>query len=177
MDADRPERSANQGIIKEAIANALDCARRAALLPATLLALALPVGMASAGVPQGVWLVDGKAAVQVYDCQGRLCARVRWLAAPRDPQGEPKRDRNNPDPTLRQRQLCGLTLIWDLHLTSPNRWEGGWFYDPESGKTYSVATELTSSDQLVTRFYEGISLVGETKTLSRTGPGTSDGWC
>ena len=178
MGADRFEGSANQGKIKKFARNAPTASSRAVVLLAALLALVLPGGMASAGVPQGVWVVDGRAAVQIYDCNGLLCGRLRWMDAPRDAKGEPKRDKNNPDPALRQRELCGLTLLWDLHPTGPDRWEGGWFYNPESGKTYKVMTEHTASDQLVARFYEGFTLVGETKTLHRTRPGPpSDGWC
>ena len=178
MRADWTEGSANHGQIKGLAGKACRAAERAAILVTMLLALILPCGMASAGAPQGVWVVDGKAAVQLYDCNGLLCGRLRWLESPHDPQGGPKRDKHNPDPALRQRELCGLTLIWDLHPAGPDRWEGGWFYNPESGKTYNVTTEHTSSDQIVARFYEGFTLVGETKTLSRTRLGTPDGgWC
>ena len=58
--------------------DAVSCAKRAALLLATLLALLGPGSMASAGVPQGVWMIDGKAALQIYDCNGLMCGRLRW---------------------------------------------------------------------------------------------------
>jgi hypothetical protein len=87
------------------------CVKRAILLLATILAFVGPGGMASAAVPQGVWMVDGKAALQIYDCNGLMCGRLRWLDEPRDVRGEPKHDKNNPDPALRQRALCGLTLF------------------------------------------------------------------
>jgi hypothetical protein len=48
--------------------DAVPRAKRTALLLATLLALVAPGSMASAAVPQGVWMVDGKAALQIYDC-------------------------------------------------------------------------------------------------------------
>lgn len=157
---------------------------KAAALITTLLALLVPCGMASAEgniasaqIPQGVWTVDGKAAVQLYDCNGLLCGRLRWLHESRDAQGQIKRDKSNPDPGLRQRELCGLTLIWNLHPTAPDRWEGGSFYDPNSGKTHSVSLERTPSDQIVARFYDGFKLVGETKILSRGQPAKSEGWC
>ena len=41
--------------------------KRAALLLTTLLALVGPGGAASAGVPQGVWMVDGRAALHAMD--------------------------------------------------------------------------------------------------------------
>ena len=133
--------------------------------------------MASARVPQGVWLIAGEAAVEIFDCNGLLCGRILWLQAPRDPQGQLKRDKRNPDPALRQRELCGLSVIRDLRSTGPGHWDEGQFYNPDSGKTYNVKVELTPSDALVARFYQGISLVGETKTLSRVRHGTSEGWC
>jgi hypothetical protein len=75
--------------------------------------------MASAEVPEGVWLIKGEAAVQIFDCNGLLCGRLLWLQTPYDPQGQLKRDKWNPDPALRQRELCGLILIWDLRSTWP----------------------------------------------------------
>ena len=132
---------------------------------------------ASAEVPEGVWLVNGEAAVQIFECNSLLCGRIRWLQAPRDSQGQVKRDTSNPDPALRQRELCGLTVIRDLRASGPNHWGDGWFYYPGSGKTYGIKMELTSSDALVARFYLGVSLVGETKTLRRVLHGTSEGWC
>src|SRR5260370_23379795 len=72
--------------------------KRAILLLTTLLALAGPSSVASAAVPQGVWMVDGKAALQIYDCNGLMCGRLRWLDTPRDARGEPNRDKNTPIP-------------------------------------------------------------------------------
>jgi uncharacterized protein (DUF2147 family) len=148
-----------------------------ALLLASTMAGIAPSHTASAEVPEGVWLVDGEAAVQLFDCNRLLCGRILWLQAPRDSQGQFKRDKRNPDPALRQRQLCGLTVIRDLRSSGPNHWDDGSFYYPDSGRTYNVKMELTSSDAVVARFYLGISLVGETKTLRRVVPGTSEGWC
>src|SRR5690349_1133758 len=60
---------------------------RAAVLLAALIVLAVPCTRASAAVPAGVWLIEGKAAVQIFDCSGQLCGRILWLLTPRDPQG------------------------------------------------------------------------------------------
>lgn len=130
-----------------------------------------------AGAPQGVWLIDGEAAVQIFDCEGMLCGRVLFLEIPHDSQGELKRDKKNPDPVLRERELCGLSVIWDLHSSGLDNWEGGRFYNPDSGQTYDVKMKLISSDTLEARFYQGASFLGQTKTLSRIARGTSKGWC
>ena len=90
--------------------------------------------IASAEVPEGVWLIKGEAAVQIFGCNGLLCGRILWLQAPNNSQGQLKRDKRNPDPALRQRELCGLTVIRDLRSTAPNRWDEGWFYYPDGGR-------------------------------------------
>ena len=152
-------------------------AGRAALLVGALISLAVPRTPARAAVPEGVWLIDGKAAVQIFDCGGLLCGRILWLHVPRDPQGQLNRDRNNPDPAVRQRPLCGLTILWGLRPTGPGHWGEGSFYNPDDGKTYDVSAELRSADLLVARIYLGMPFFGETKTLLRVPHGTSDGWC
>lgn len=151
--------------------------KKLVLLLASVMAGIAHARAASAETPEGVWLVNGEAAVQIFECDSLLCGRIRWLQVPRDSQGQPKRDTRNPDPALRQRDLCGLTVIRDLRSSGPNRWDDGWFYYPDSGKTYNIKMELASSGALVARFYLGTSLVGESKTLRRVVQGTSDGWC
>ena len=149
----------------------------AGLLMAALVSLVVPCTLAWAAVPGGVWLIDGKAAVQIYDCSGLLCGRILWQQTSRNPQGQLNRDENNPDPALRQRRLCGLTVLWGLRSAGPDRWEGGWFYNPEDGATYNVSAELRSANLIVARIYSGIPLFGQTKTLLRVPHGTSEGWC
>ncbi|MGL4967049.1 MAG: DUF2147 domain-containing protein [Inquilinus sp.] len=150
---------------------------RAALLIAGIACLAVPRTTAWAVALQGVWLIDGKAAVQMFDCEGLLCGRILWLQIPRDPQDQMVRDKNNPEPALRQRQLCGLTIISGMRPTGSDRWEGGSFHNPDDGKTYGVSAELKSADVLIARIYAGIPALGETKTLQRVPHCTSEGWC
>jgi uncharacterized protein (DUF2147 family) len=152
---------------------------RATLLLAAVICLAVPSPRttAAAAAPQGVWLIDTKAAVQIFSCGELLCGRVLWLQSPRNPEGQLDHDKNNPEPALRQRQLCGLTIFWGLHPTGSNRWGGGWFYNPDDGKTYRVSAEFRSADLIVARVYLGAPLFGQTKFLHRVPHGTSEGWC
>lgn len=151
--------------------------KRLVLLLACTVAGIAQTHQASAEVPKGVWLIKGEAAVEIFECNNLLCGRILWLEAPRDSLGQLKRDKKNPNSALRQRELCGLIVLWGLRSTTPNRWDDGWFYYPDSGRTYNAKLELTSSDALVAHFYLGTSVVGETKTLSRVLHGTSEGWC
>src|SRR3954468_19340085 len=89
------------------------------------MSVSLPRALASVGTPQGVWLVDNEVAIQVFDCSNLLCGRVLWLSIPRDPQGRLVLDKKNPEPALRQRSLCGLTIFWGLRPDGPDRWTDG----------------------------------------------------
>lgn len=150
---------------------------RLALLLAVLLLVASPWTIARAAILDSVWLMDGKVAVQIFDCKGLLCGRILWLQTPRDLQGVLNRDKHNPDPALRQRGLCGLTVLWNLQPDGANRWKDGWFYNPDDGKTYRVTAELTSDDLITARIYALLPVLGQTKFLQRVLHGTSDGWC
>lgn len=140
--------------------------------------LAVPLQPAiAAAFPPGVWLMGEQVAIQVFDCSGALCGRVVFLQVPLDLQGLLKRDTLNPNPALRQRQVCGPTIIWNLRSLDSTHWGGGWFYNPEDGKTYRISMELKSADVIVPRIYLGMPIFGETRTLVRVPQGTSEGWC
>jgi uncharacterized protein (DUF2147 family) len=132
---------------------------------------------AHAGVPQGTWIIDARAAIEIFDCGGPACGRIVWLRSARDLQGQSRRDKNNPDPTLRQRPLCGMVVLWGLMPSGRDRWKDGWFYNPDDGRTYNVYASLKSTDVLTARIYLGVPLFGNTKTLARMPVGNSDGWC
>ncbi len=139
--------------------------------------MAVPVQRATAAVVPGTWLMGEKVAIQIFPCSDMQCGRVAWLKAPRDHQGMLKHDKLNPDPALRQRQVCGQTVIWNLRSAVSDRWEGGWFYNPNDGMTYRLTIELKSADMIVARIYLGYPIFGVTRTLIRVTQGTSEGWC
>ena len=111
--------------------------------------------------PEGVWSIGGKVAVQVFDCSGLLCGRIVWLR----------------NPSLRTPQMCGRTVLWGLQPTAAAQWSGGWFYDPENGKTYNVSAFQQAPDVITARIYEGFTFLGRTETLQRITPGSFEGWC
>jgi uncharacterized protein (DUF2147 family) len=95
--------------------------------------------------------MGAKVAIQIFDCSGMMCGRVVWLQVPLDSQGLLKRDKLNPGPALRQRQVCGPTIIWNLRATASNRWKDGWFYNPDDGKTYRATVVFETADVIVAR--------------------------
>jgi uncharacterized protein (DUF2147 family) len=148
-----------------------------AALAASVVALAAAPSTAPPHIPQGVWLMDGRVAVQIHDCAQLMCGRIIWLRVPRDAGGVLDRDKNNPDPALRDRKLCGLTILRGLRPTGGNRWKDGQFYNPDDGKTYRVTAQIKSPDQMVARIYLGLPILGQTKTLDRVTHDTTEGWC
>lgn len=72
----------------------------AALMAAAVVVLTVPNATAWAADLQGVWLIDDDAAVQMFDCNGQICGRIRWLQKAQDTQHQLVRDERNPDPAL-----------------------------------------------------------------------------
>src|SRR5690242_10614948 len=142
-----------------------------------LLLLVIYTGPASSAAPEGTWLLANRVAIQVFECSGLLCGKIVWLVRPRTPAGQPDVDRLNPDPALRQRPLCGLTIIWGLQPDSPGHWSNGWLYDPQDGNTYNLTAELTAPDRISARVYRGVPLFGRTEILIRDPELSSDGRC
>jgi uncharacterized protein (DUF2147 family) len=130
-----------------------------------------PVFAASAE-PVGQWYAEGGAAVvEIAPCGDGLCGRVVWLHSPLDEDGCELRDKNNPDPALRNRPVVGLQILGGLVASDqrPASWTGGTIYDPVSGNTYRCRLELDDHDRLRLRGYVGIPLVGRTTTWTRVG--------
>lgn len=124
---------------------------------------------ASEGSVEGLWLTQGKSGVvEIYRCsESAFCGRLVWFrikAGDPDPQ---QVDIHNPAPGLRNRPLCGLTIMWGLQPDGPDRWTDGSLYDPESGNTYSGYIMLNSDGTLTLRGYVAISLFGRSETWTR----------
>ena len=128
----------------------------------------------------GEWLTDMEgtelARVNIYLEDGKYFGRITWLEYPefrdddeRGMAGKVKIDRENPDPALRNRPVLGLVILKDFAYGGAWKWKRGTIYDPESGKTYKGAIQLTSGGILKMRGYVGIPLFGRTTRWSRVG--------
>ena len=146
-------------------------------IAAALLLSLLHTRSASPAEPEGIWMLANRVAVQVFDCSGHLCGKIVWLLRPRTPTGHPDLDIRNPNPSLRQRHLCGLTIIWGLQPAAPRHWTGGRLYDPKDGVTYHVNAELTTPTTISARVYRGAPLFGRTEMLIRDPQLSFDGRC
>jgi uncharacterized protein (DUF2147 family) len=91
-----------------------------------------------------------------------LCGRIYWQKKPLSADGQPKRDRHNPDAALRERPLCGLRILTGFRHTKDGAWSAGHIYNPNDGRTYSSTLQLEPDGSLRIRGYVGLSLFGKT---------------
>jgi uncharacterized protein (DUF2147 family) len=136
-------------------------------LAAALFAIAPAVSADSSSV-MGPWLTENRRGViEMFPCADKVCGRLFWMADPLR-NGKPSLDDYNPKLELRQRPLCGMTILGDFHETEPHHWEDGWIYDPDSGKTYHATMTLEDNGTLRLRGYIGIPLLGESQHWTRS---------
>ena len=122
----------------------------------------MPLGAAFAQDVVGKWkLDDGSAIVEVYQQGDAFNGKIVWLAEPTEADGTPAKDLNNPDKSLRSRQLIGLNMLSGLKK-SGNEYKGGSIYDPGNGKTYNCSMKLEGNVLKVRGSLDKRGLIGRT---------------
>ncbi len=97
----------------------------------------------------GVWkLSSGKVTVRIAPCGPSLCGAIVGLAKPLDKKGRPKVDKENPNESLRQRPLIGLTVLANMKPTGENWWRGT-IYNADDGRTYSSYMKVLGNSMKV----------------------------
>jgi uncharacterized protein (DUF2147 family) len=115
----------------------------------------------------GIWLNHEKDAhVKIYKCDEQYCGKIVWLKEPEE-NGETKKDKNNPDDSLKMRPLKGLDILSGFSYDSDGKWDDGTIYNPRDGKTYSCYLKILEDGRLKVRGFVGISLIGKTNYWTR----------
>lgn len=97
---------------------------------------------------EGVWLSEvGHMKVEVYEKEGYHYGKVVWLEEPNDSNGDPLKDVNNPDRSLRDRPVMGLDMLQKLYFKN-DRWYGS-LYTPNRGLMMDVEIEMGSEDEMI----------------------------
>ena len=110
----------------------------------------------------GKWkLEDGSAIVEVYREEDSFNGKIVWLQNPTESDGSPAKDGNNPDKSLRSRQLIGLNMLSGLKKTG-NEYSGGSIYDPGNGKTYNCSMKVEGNVLKVRGSLDKKGLLGRT---------------
>jgi len=119
----------------------------------------------------GRWSTKGDdATIEIYR-EGQLYhGRIVSISEPLYPEGhssgragQPKMDRNNPDPAKRSQTIVGMGLLRGFEYTGENRWENGKIYNPRDGADYSCEITLNDNGTLDVRGYVGIPLLGSSQ--------------
>jgi uncharacterized protein (DUF2147 family) len=131
----------------------------------SIIALLMPLAAAFAqGKPNvtGKWkLDDGSAIVEVYQQGNVYNGKIVWLAEPTEADGTPAKDINNPDKSLRSRQLIGLNMLSGLKEVG-DEYKEGKIYDPGNGKTYNCSMKLEGDVLKVRGSLDKRGLLGRT---------------
>ena len=106
-------------------------------------------------------LEDGTAVVEVYKSGDSFNGKIVWLQNPTEADGTPVKDDNNPDKSLRSRQIMGLNMLSGLKKTG-NEYSGGKIYDPGNGKTYNCSMKVEGDVLKVRGSLDKKGLIGRT---------------
>ena len=116
--------------------------------------------------PAGTWLTQDKdARIRVSRCGNGLCGSIVWLRDPLE-DGEPSRDKNNPNPALRKRPLIGLHLFQSMAAAGPNKWSGR-IYNSDDGKSYEGSVSMVDRQHLKIQGCSGAFCGAELWTRAR----------
>jgi len=103
------------------------------------LSLAIPFILLSTALaaadPSGLWREGGGDTIRVSRCGGGYCARIASVNPPRDADGKPRTDKNNPNAALQNRPLVGLTVLSATRRSGPGKWSGR-LYDIDRGESF-----------------------------------------
>ena len=149
--------------------------RSASIIAVALAVLAAaPVARAEdAAAVTGTWVTpEGRSRIAITESDGKYCGKIVWLkeynySEDEEDAGQPRRDKNNPDPAKRDRPIFGLPLLNGFEYAGDGVWRNGTIYNPENGKTYKCKLTLTGKNTLHARGYVGISILGRTSVWKR----------
>ena len=109
----------------------------------------------------GIWQCSDYK-IEVYKSGNTYSAKLLWSKDMFDTDSRTsKRDNANPDAKLRDRPIQGLTHITAL-VFKDGEYVGGKLYSVQDGNTYSLKGKLNGINDLETRGYKGVPMLGKT---------------
>ena len=103
----------------------------------------------------GLWYDHtGRGAVEITDCNGKLCGRLVWVKDPSHKEG------------------CGFQIFGDVKPVAGGKWDGGWIIDPDKDpdKKYDVEITPQGDQKLKVMGYAGMKFLSETMIWTRANP-------
>ena len=118
----------------------------------------------------GKWKsANNKQIVNVYFDSSKSCytGKVSWMAEDDPTKGTKLCDVKNPNPSLRNRRLTGIDLLYNFTFKG-NRIYYGRVYDPISGKNYKCKITLSKDSKTAyIRGYKIVPALGRTEVSTR----------
>lgn len=104
----------------------------------------------------GTWVNEEQTThIEIYREDGKFFGRIVWLPVTTDVNGDPLRDKNNPDSELRDRPILGIPILEDFEYKNGEYVEGT-IYSPKNGKKAKPTLQLTSDDELSIKIKKGV---------------------
>ncbi len=118
------------------------------------------------------WNGEKTAQIRIYKAKnGFYYGKIEKLVEPNGPDGTPKKDPENPNEKLRNRDRIGMVIMKKFAWNAgEQKWENGSIYDPANGKTYDgyMYFEGGNKDVLKLRGYMmGMTWLGRTADWQR----------
>jgi uncharacterized protein (DUF2147 family) len=110
----------------------------------------------------GDWTEPTGSVIHIAECGTEICLWVVTVS----PRAPSSKDIYNPDPSLRDRALCGLKIGSGFQQRDALHAADGMLYDPKAGKTYRGLLSVRGA-KLTVRGYLGAPLFGRSETWTR----------
>lgn len=108
----------------------------------------------------GVWQCDDYK-IEVFKAGNTYSAKLLWSKEMFEADGKTsKKDVKNPNEKLRSRSVQGLTHITGL-VYKDGEYVDGTLYSVQDGNTYGLKGKLKGPNDLETRGYKGVPLMGK----------------
>lgn len=118
----------------------------------------------------GVWWNEEKTSkIEIEEKDGKYFGTIIYMIPEKYENGEPPKDKENPDEDLRSRSVVGLQILSGFNYDAKDEeWQDGKIYDPKSGNTYDCYAWLENEDLLKLKGYvAGIRWLGRSSEWYR----------
>jgi uncharacterized protein (DUF2147 family) len=86
--------------------------------------------------PTGLWRASDGGTIRISSCGAALCGYIVSVVPKIDPEtSKPATDKNNVDPSKRDRPLVGVSILNNMRFDAPGRWTGQ-LYDSDRGQFF-----------------------------------------
>jgi uncharacterized protein (DUF2147 family) len=116
----------------------------------------------------GIWESEEKnLQIEMFEDNGKFAGRMIYFRCLSDEIMRTCTDIENPDKSLTDRKLLGMTLVTKLSYKGMKVWDHGKIYDPNSGRTYEARIQLTGPNTATVRGYWRYRWIGRSMVFNR----------